>query len=196
MSSERHSTDKRVVRTKKSIKNALFKIMEKKELSDITISELTNAAGVNRRTFYTHYRCLTDILDEIESDLVTELKRISCRFDETDFENSVHELFLNFFKLMEGEFDYYFHLMRMDMRGILTSRLRNALKESATPAAARSTYEFSDKNKNIVSAFFAGGFLAFFMEWYYSENRIPPEDAATIVSQLAAGCMRVAKEKL
>ena len=67
--SPRHNSDKRVIRTKKAIRNALFKMMETKELSHISISELTAGANVNRRTFYTHYSDITEILDEIEAAL-------------------------------------------------------------------------------------------------------------------------------
>ena len=72
----RHDSDKRVIRTKKAIKAALFRIMEEKDISSISISELTQEANVNRRTFYTHYRNITDILDEIEGNLVQSLGKL------------------------------------------------------------------------------------------------------------------------
>lgn len=189
----KHSTDKRVVRTKKAIKEALFRLMESKALGDITISELTSAANVNRRTFYTHYHNLTDILDEIELDLVQELTAILKGFDFTDYGQSVHKAFIEFYNLMStGEFEHYFQLMRMDTRGILTSRLRNALKASALPRYADAAN--LGGCEGIISAFEAGGFLGCFMEWYYSEQRIPVEKAAEIVSTMAEACARAAKE--
>ena len=84
-SSARHETDKRVVRTKKAIRSALFRIMENKDIADITISELTAEANVNRRTFYTHYRNITDILTEVETDFVTALKQLADNFDPQNY---------------------------------------------------------------------------------------------------------------
>lgn len=187
----RRNVDKRVIRTKKAIKAALFKIMETKALGEITISELTAAANVNRRTFYTHYHNLTDILEEIEADLVTELRTLLEGVDSGDHKSSIYNIFIGFYQLMSGEFDYYFHLMRMDTRGILTSRLRNALK-----ASAKSFRDAAEKDDitGIASAFEAGGFLGCFMEWYYSEDRIPVEKAAEIVSTMAEACAKAAKE--
>ncbi len=187
----RRGVDKRVVRTKKAIKSALFKIMETKALGDITISELTTAANVNRRTFYTHYHNLTDILDEIETDLVAELKALLESVDPTDHKNSIYNIFIGFYKLVSGEFDYYFHLMRMDTRGILTSRMRNALKASAKTFKDVSEIK---ETTSIIPAFEAGGFLACFMEWYYSEERIPVEKAAEIVSTMTEACAKAARE--
>ncbi len=187
----KRNVDKRVVRTKKAIKSALFRIMESKALNEITISELTAAANVNRRTFYTHYHNLTDILEEIETDLVAELKALLESVDPSDHKNSIYNIFIGFYKLMSGEFDYYFHLMRMDTRGILTSRMRNALKASAKTFKDHSEIK---EATGIIPAFEAGGFLACFMEWYYSEDRIPVEKAAEIVSIMAEACAKAAME--
>ena len=48
-------TDRRVSKTRNAITNTLLKLMEEKPLSEITVSELTELADVNRKTFYNHY---------------------------------------------------------------------------------------------------------------------------------------------
>ncbi len=184
---QRHNSDKRVIRTKKSIRNALFKLMETKSIEDISISELTANANVNRRTFYTHYRNLTNILEELEADLVRELTAMLEKVDHSSCKRSVAAQFMGFYNLVTGEYDDYFHLLRIDTRGILVSRLRNALKQAAEsifsnlPINRESTMVYA-------ASFMAGGFIAFFSEWYYSENRIPPEAAAEIVGTMAESC--------
>lgn len=189
-----HAVDKRVVRTKKAIKTALFTLMEKKDFTTVTISELAAAAGVNRRTFYTHYHTITDILDEIESDLVARLSDILREFDFSQYRQSVYRVFVDFYALVSGEeFDYYFRHMRMDTRGILTLRLRNALKASALPRLSDNS---SGGCGGVVSAFAAGGILGSFMEWYYSESRIPVENAAKAVSIVAEACAGAARNSL
>ena len=45
---KRHS-DRRVKKTKKAIQDALMTLMDKKNISDITIIELTKEADVNRK---------------------------------------------------------------------------------------------------------------------------------------------------
>lgn len=189
-----HMVDKRVIRTKKAIKTALFALMEKKDFSAVTISELAAAAGVNRRTFYTHYHTITDILDEIECDLVSKLSDMLRGFDFSQYRQSVYKVFVDFYALVSSEeFNDYFRYMRMDTRGILTLRLRNALKTSALP-------RFADNGSGgcggVVSAFAAGGILGSFMEWYYSEKRIPVESAAEAVSIMAEACAGAARNAL
>lgn len=190
---QRHNTDKRVIRTKKAIKSSLFQIMATKDISSISISELTACANINRRTFYTHYRCITDILNEIESDLVLALSELVSKIDIGNYRKSVSTLFVDLHQLITGEFDYYFRLMRIDMRGVLVSRLKNALKTSSE-TIIKSIPELPTSHGNLVSSFIAGGFLAFYTEWYYSENRVPVEKAAEIVSIMADSCIKASQK--
>ena len=57
--------DLRVVKTKKTIHNALLHLLKEKSLSQITITELCQLAEISRGTFYFHYEEIGDILDEI-----------------------------------------------------------------------------------------------------------------------------------
>ena len=47
--------DRRVVRTQSSIRKAYLELLEEKPLSKITVSELAERAGINRKTFYAYY---------------------------------------------------------------------------------------------------------------------------------------------
>ena len=46
-------SDRRIQKTKKAIYEALIDLMRKKKLSSITVTELSAAADINRKTFYT-----------------------------------------------------------------------------------------------------------------------------------------------
>lgn len=186
---QRHNSDKRVIRTKKAIRIALFKLMESKELGDISISELTANANVNRRTFYTHYRSITDILDEIESEIVQALTDMLSTVDHTDIEKSVAQQFIGLYQLVSSEYDDYFNLLKIDTRGVLGMRLRNAIKISAekifTPLP-----DNMQQTSVYTASYMAGGFIAFFTEWYYSSNRIPIEQAAEMVGRMTYNCIK------
>lgn len=55
--------DRRTKYTLTTIKDSMLKLMEKKEISKITVTELCNLADINRATFYKYY---VDIYDLIE----------------------------------------------------------------------------------------------------------------------------------
>ena len=47
--------DRRIARTRKSIKRAFAYLLSQKDLNEITITDIANAADVNRKTFYTYF---------------------------------------------------------------------------------------------------------------------------------------------
>lgn len=69
------STDRRILRTKKSLRDGLAKLMKTKSISHITVKELVWEAEINRSTFYLHYTDISDLLDEIEKDMLEEIER-------------------------------------------------------------------------------------------------------------------------
>ena len=69
-------TDLRVIKTRQAIRIALISLLSEKELSDITISELSARAQVNRKTFYRHYRSISDVVTEFENELLSDFSDI------------------------------------------------------------------------------------------------------------------------
>lgn len=66
--------DRRILKTKKAIYEALVELMQKKKLNSITVTELAAQADINRKTFYTYYSTVNDVLDEGINELITSLK--------------------------------------------------------------------------------------------------------------------------
>lgn len=194
-STSRHDSDKRVIRTKKAIKAALFRIMEEKDISSISISELTQEANVNRRTFYTHYRNITDILDEIESDLVEALGKLVQGIDLKAPRQSTRDLFMGLNSLITVEFDYYFHLVRVDMRGMLMSRLKNVIK-GMTDTLLRHLCKKHGDNAAVISAFIVGGFFNIYLEWYNHPNGFTIEQIADFAGRMVELCIENAGSTL
>lgn len=75
--------DPRIVRTRRALRDALLEMAETKDFGEITISELTERAGINRKTFYLHYRDKNALLDEALDSLLGELMEASRSFIET-----------------------------------------------------------------------------------------------------------------
>lgn len=65
--------DIRVVKTKSHIYDAFVKLREKKPIEKISVTELCKSAGINKSTFYDHYRDIYDLSDKIETQIVEEI---------------------------------------------------------------------------------------------------------------------------
>ncbi len=66
--------DKRVIRTKKMIRKALAELIEEKGFNNISITDITTRADINRGTFYLHYNDKYDLLKKIEDEVIEELQ--------------------------------------------------------------------------------------------------------------------------
>ncbi|MDO0822554.1 TetR/AcrR family transcriptional regulator [Desulfosporosinus nitroreducens] len=67
------SNDRRTIRTKKMIRNALSELIEEKGFNHISITDLTRRADINRGTFYLHYDDKFDLLEKVENEVLQEL---------------------------------------------------------------------------------------------------------------------------
>lgn len=57
--------DKRVIKTKRDLRNALGDLLKKKSYSKITVCDICEEAQINRMTFYKHYMDKSDLLNDV-----------------------------------------------------------------------------------------------------------------------------------
>ena len=76
--------DRRVRRTKKLLTQALTTLLEKKQINEITVKELTDLADMNRGTFYLYYKDIFDMLEKVEDSLFEGLDEIAARHERED----------------------------------------------------------------------------------------------------------------
>lgn len=86
MSMKNGGVDRRIIKTKKSIRVAFKELVQQKDMSAITISEITKAASITRSTFYMYYNTVEDVRSEIENDI---LNNITTRLSKTDLLHSL-----------------------------------------------------------------------------------------------------------
>ena len=70
------------MQTKKEFAASLKKLMEKKPLSKITVSEIAQDCDVNRKTFYYHFEDIYDLLQwMLEQEAVEVVKQFDLMVD-------------------------------------------------------------------------------------------------------------------
>ena len=66
-------TDLRIRRTKKSIRDAFFELIEEKGFDSVTVKDITDRALISRNTFYLHYEDKFDLLNKISNELMRKV---------------------------------------------------------------------------------------------------------------------------
>lgn len=65
--------DLRIERTKRSIINAFIELRSKKTLEKITVKELSELALINKATFYSHYKDIYDLSEQLENETIDKV---------------------------------------------------------------------------------------------------------------------------
>lgn len=81
--------NRRVVMTKRIIKDVFIEMLEKKSIQKIYVRELCIKADINRSTFYKYYESQYDLLAEIENDLLIEIEEKCKDTDNTKGLNNI-----------------------------------------------------------------------------------------------------------
>lgn len=69
--------DRRSLRSQQLLRDALAaELNAGEDLGQITVAALADRAGLTRRTFYTHYRDIPDFVEQIEADLLADIRAL------------------------------------------------------------------------------------------------------------------------
>ncbi len=69
--------DLRVIKTRRAIQEAFVALLEEKPFSDVTVQEIVDAAEINRKTFYNHYRDKYDLADQIMKSFAVQIEELA-----------------------------------------------------------------------------------------------------------------------
>lgn len=170
--------DRRVKYTKKVLRESLFDLLNEKELSQISITELCKKADVNRNSFYRHYTIPLDILLELEEEVFEKLSAILRKSYKMD------EVILLSCKLLENDKEMSkIVFTKADGTGILARILTNVrdhfpvenqieLTSEAQPLIEMA-YQFGEK-----------GSIAVIKNWVENDFAFPAESVAQMISYL------------
>ena len=90
-------------RTKYNIRQAFIDLLQRKEMDNITITELAKSANIDRKTFYLHYDTTFDVYHDIIDDVSNQLDDILKQQNDFDFFIFFNELN----QVMQANFKFY-----------------------------------------------------------------------------------------
>ncbi len=184
MTAEKHSTDRRVIRTKRAIKNAFARLLTEKDINDITISDIAAVADINRKTFYNYYSGVHEVIDEIENDIISH---VDVALTEIDFKNSLESPYLLFEKLtavINTDMDFFGYLLSMNSNVSLTSKIVELL--SAKVRAILIQYlDIDEQRLDLMLSFMISGMVSVYKQWFNSDRSEPVEEISRQMNILA-----------
>ena len=190
------TVDRRIIRTKKALRDALTILMKEKTFDEITVSDLTTRADINRGTFYLHYRDKYDLLEQSEEEIIegirkTRSKKRMLKMEDIpgfDYMNEPMPFITELFEYLRENADFMtvilgakgnpaFHVkLKNVMRDVMAEGILMHLKEEdlIVPIGYLSAYAISAQ-------------LGVIQHWLDTGMRETPEEVSIIIARLVFG---------
>lgn len=181
---EPNRQDRRCVRTRRAIKQILMKLIAEEDADSITIKEIAEKADINRKTFYSHYKDVNAVLDDIQNDLVDKLYGVLKGCEISRVLGDPYPFFQKLTEIINEDFDFYKYLIRSQSASNFWEKIKGALKRRIMD----SLHDEMASSKEALSftvEFIVSGILSVYWEWIGSERKTPLAQVSKIAGALA-----------
>ena len=174
-------TDRRVNRTKRQIKKALINLLSKKDLSRITVSEITELADIGRRTFYTHYQDIYDLYHSLINELAKDLLNIFSKYySQATKDNNFIPLFRALSDYISTQQDILTMLASKQNSELTISYLQDRFKHELV------NYDNSNGLEQIIGNIYGvAGIFWIFIDWLQGKIKASPEELGEAIGKFA-----------
>ena len=183
MPGETEKVDRRVVRTKRAIRNAFAALLSVKDVDDITVRELADAADISRKTFYNYYNGIYQVLDEIENEVISDMEEALTNADYSRDMRDPSRVLLHLTQLFRSDPDFYGHLMRMNRNSSFIVKLDAALKNAFKASLLEKT-TLTPQQADIVLNYTISGLFSVYQSWFLNPQNISLEELSQTVGYL------------
>ena len=159
-----NATDLRIIKTRRTIRNALVDLMSEKELSAVTISELSARAEINRKTFYRHYRTIRDVVAELENEILSEFSEIIKNGNDSLL--NIGAVFRDISALVERRRDFFVRLMTYNHDLFNNGKIKAMLRKTLSVSLRKAGAAMGEQSIKAVSEFLISGVLALYADWF------------------------------
>lgn len=170
--------DLRIIKTKKSIYDALLILLKENTFEDIKVSDICNKALVNRSTFYSHftdkYELLSAFLTDMQETLFQDLSKNINYTTPKEYYMKVIEILLNH---IDEQKDIYKSILKNNKNSIIVDMFYDTINKDILKHLAHSNSIQNGVPNEIISHFYSSAVTNVCMEWLngssqYSKNEI------------------------
>ena len=156
-------------RTKYNIRQAFIDLLQRKEMDNITITELAKSANIDRKRFYLHYDTTFDVYHDIIDDVSNQLDDILKQQNDFDF---FYLFFNELNQVMQANFKIFIKpLQSKNLTPISSKDFTDILENGLTHYYLSSNQTTSNKIK---IRYISNGIMGVYINWLAQPNNIFP----------------------
>ncbi|MBQ8054340.1 MAG: TetR/AcrR family transcriptional regulator [Lachnospiraceae bacterium] len=176
--------DKRVMKTRKAIHGAMTMLLSKKPIEEITVTELSEAAEINRKTFYNYYSNVYMVAEEMEDEIVE-------RFEETlrkiDFDTLLKDpvtTFNTLAQLITSDLDFYENILTNRNQISFLQKIITSLKQRIKALYLNPDSPQSELQDYMLE-YIVSGLVSVYQKWFTSGRKTDIGTLSRYISMLA-----------
>lgn len=184
----RNNSDKRVIKTKMAIRSAFKSLVAEKDITQITVKDISDRALINRKTFYMHYSSVADVLSEAESDMAEILKCKIADIDLVEDRFNPLAIFQRITETIDDESAPYNRIIHSSASDSLTETMKSVLKDKLLDAIS-DRLKTSKSQMDCAVEFISSGMTSAYHQWLIGGRSEPLDEIARTVGEVASGGM-------
>jgi AcrR family transcriptional regulator len=196
----KNKTDRRIQRTRQSLRTALLELTKEKGYDAISIEEITERANVGRATFYLHYKDKEDLLLEEFSEMANDKVQVLSEIPFSAWLQSQEDIadarakrpappLLIVFEHIYDNAELYYILLKSEKSSRIVERIRKISTEAIVRfVEAKAKTDPIPLLFNVpiefFAAFFSGALLSTVDWWLEEEMRHTPREMTHLFQRL------------
>lgn len=176
-------TDRRVRKTKESLKKGLSVLLKQKSIQKITVKELVDIVDINRSTFYLHYTDIYQMLEQIEKELLQEFLDVIKSDNHIPFTENSFPFIVDIFNILYNNRDIFYSLLGQNGDIAFVTKIEDIISEYCLNSILKQ-YPNSKQNFKYVYSFCISGCVGIIKNWLENDCPQSSEDMAQLAYTL------------
>lgn len=176
--------DRRQIKTKKAIIGAFIQLLQEKNISKITITELAKIANIDRKTFYLHYQSISDLYNDLGNTAVDLIKEEIIEYSSGN--GSAYTFFVSINDIISEKIDLFKSIVKnndftdfvFSIKEILSTELISLYGKEDSPANERF---------KLTAEFVASGTISMYLRWLRGDSDITMDELALLAAEMITG---------
>lgn len=189
MHNEYRTNDLRVKRTHKLILDALIELTVQKGFSAVTVSDITQYAGINRATFYRHYEDKFDLLNKYAQNvyelLDTPLEEKPQKSSETNVQQ-MHSRLVKIFEHVRDNAKFYRVMLGKNGDPVFSEKIRKYIQKRIVRSLPVDLQK-DEMSIDLYVSYSSSASLGAVLWWLEHDMPYTSEEMTKIIHQLESG---------
>lgn len=157
---------KNSIQSRRKIASAYLSLLANKN-NKFTVTDIVKKIGVNRGTFYLHFKNLDEVASYIEDELADNFKVIEEDFRQNEIDKSPEIILNKFNEIFSKDIEYYRLVINVcEQNTVLVEKIKRYLINTISNNFKVMKYVMDHENFKIVVQYIVGGVVNAYMNWF------------------------------